>query len=88
MQAIQNEGETTMTGMQEYIDQLEGKTDKDALEKVAFQVRLEAVDAFQLNKLAEKFDRKKSTFAADILRIAIQDAWQTAGMENIEDSAA
>ncbi len=75
-----------MAGMQDYIEQLENQSLKTTLDKVPFNVRLDTLDAFMLDSLAQRYSKKKSAFAAEILKIAIADAWQAAGLEDVNES--
>ncbi len=75
-----------MAGMKDYIQQLEQGSDQAKAEKIHFNLRLDSLDAFKIDTLAQRYGKKKSAFAADILKIAITDAWQAAELGEIENS--
>ena len=83
---MESEGTPMLSGMQSYIEQLEKNGDITAAPKVPVNVRLDTLDGFKLHLQAECYNKKKSTFATEILKIAIEDAWKAGSLEEIETS--
>ena len=75
-----------MSQIAEYIKKLNEKTPEHEDLKLAVSVRLEASSSFQTRNFSATIWPKKTTFATDILTSAINEAWEAAEQESLENS--